>query len=213
MYTQRVTYYPAVGKGPELRALLEERVKHVQSAGAEVALGVRMFGGPAGNPYIVNLRFQDLAAVEAYRRRNQADPAFAAYNAKVATTLSCAAEIELYETVIPNPATPALTAPYFTQRALFYPGQGKGPEVRALLEERVKGLQASGEHANLSMGVYGSENPMFAFARFFQNMAAVEATRVRNQSDAMFLAFQTKMNPLVRQPTKVEFGEVLIPIG
>ncbi len=64
MYIQRESFYPGLGKGPELRALLEERVKGQQANGRAIGLSVGLFGGPEGNPYIFNFRYQDLAAFE-----------------------------------------------------------------------------------------------------------------------------------------------------
>ena len=49
MYTQWLQYHPALGKGPELRALLEQRVKTSQSNGQSSALAVQMMGGEGGN--------------------------------------------------------------------------------------------------------------------------------------------------------------------
>ena len=212
MFNQRAVSYAAPGKGPELRAALEDRVKSVKSSGRSVAFGQQMFGGPGGAGFVINIVYDNLAAVEAGRRHDQSDPAFVAYAAKLGALIARPVDVQLFEIVIPNPANPVLKAPFFTQRALNYPAQGKGPEVRALLEERVKSLHSGGQRANLSMGVYGSENPVFALTRAFQDLGALDAARSRNQSDSAFQAAQAKLGSLVRQPAQVQLGEVLIPV-
>lgn len=211
MYIHRESSYPAQGKGRELRALLEERVKAQQASGQAVSLGVQLFAGPEGMSYIRNARHEDLAAYEAARRRNQSDPAFPAYQAKVATLISRPNSSQLFEVLIPNPAGNPLRAPYFTQRALGYPAVGKGPELRAIMEERVKGLQSSGQRATLGVSVYGTDGQEFTTTLAFQDLAALESYRRRNQSDPAFQAYVAKVNPLIRQGPKVELAEVLIP--
>ena len=210
MFNQRATSYAAPGKGPELRALLEDRVKSLKSSGRVAAFGQRMFGGPGGNGFVINIRYDNLAAAEAGRRQDQSNPAFQAYQAKLGALVARPVDVELWEVLIPNPANPVMNAPFFVQRGLNYPAQGEAPEVRALLEERVKTLQAEGMSATLGMGVYGTESPVFALQRSFQNLGQLDAVRARNQSDPAFQAYQAKMGSLVRQPAQVQLGEVLI---
>ena len=210
MYSQRALNYPAPGKGRELRAVLEERVKTEQAKGRAITLAMQVFGGAEGNAYTLNIRHQDLASFEAMRGQNQSDPAFGAFQAKIGVLLIRPVVTQLSEVLIPFPANPAPKAPFYVQRALNYPAQGKGPELRALLEERVKGVQSSGQPASLSASVYGSDGPIFITALSFQDLAALESYRRRNQADPRFQAFGVKLNPLVRQVTRVELFEALI---
>ena len=211
MYTQWIQYHPALGKGPELRALLEERVKSYQSKGQSVALAVRMMGDEEGNPFIAVFRHQDLAAQEAFRRSAQSDPTFAEFQAKVATLLARPAAVSLREVLIPAPTNlPALTAPYFVQVTQVFPIPGKGPELGTLLEEGVKVYQSAGQRSNLATLVYGSDGPFFALTTAFQDLASLESFRHGNQADPAYLARVAKLPPLMRQPAKQTLGEVLI---
>jgi len=211
MYAQYIQYHPALGKGPELRALLEQRVKTNQSNGQSVALAVQMLGGEEGNPYTVVFRRQDLAALEAFRRSNQADPARQEYQAKLQSLLARPAAISLREELIP-PATnlPGLTAPYFVQGTMVFQIPSKGPELRALLEEGVNGYHSAGQRATLATSVYGSDGPFFAIITAFQDLAALDTFRHGQQADPSYRARVAKIQALIRQPARVSLHEVLI---
>src|SRR6266542_2253054 len=60
VYTQRTTYFQEIGKGPELRPLLEERVRLVQAHGVRASLssGTYVMDGPTLS---ISLQFDDLA--------------------------------------------------------------------------------------------------------------------------------------------------------
>ena len=73
----RVSRYPAIGKGPALQALLEERVKAMQAHGFR-SLSCQMFGSE-GPVFVTNIGFQDMASLEAFLDNNQRDPEFRAY--------------------------------------------------------------------------------------------------------------------------------------
>jgi len=188
MYTQWVQYHPALGKGPELRALLEQRVKTFQADGQSVALAVRMMGDEEGNPFILVFRRQDLAEQEAFRRSAQSD-ANREFAAKVATLIARPAAVSLREVLMPAPANlPPLTAPYFVQVAQVFPIPGKGPELGTLLEEGVKVYQSAGHRSALATLVYGSDGPFFALSTAFQSLAELESFRHGNQADPAYLA-------------------------
>lgn len=212
MYVQRESSYPAPGKGAELRACLEERVKAAHAKGRAASLAVQLFAGAAGAGYVRNIRFQDLAAYDATRRQNQADPAFQALTQKITPLLSRPNAIELFEVLIPFPATPVMRAPFFSQRALNYPAVGAGPDLRPLLEARVKAYQASGRRASLSTSVYADDAPVFALTVSFQDLAALDSFRSYIQSDPALQALTARAARLIRQPNKLGLAEVLIPM-
>src|SRR5713226_8464624 len=94
MYTQRIIHRPALGKGTELRAALEER-NSAANAAASHALNVTMFAlEPA---YIHSIRFESLAAIEAYQEQQQGDAAFQAVGRKIMQCLSRPQGVLLYE--------------------------------------------------------------------------------------------------------------------
>jgi hypothetical protein len=101
MFVQRVVFHAAQGKGRELRALLEERVKSAQSQGVAAALSVQMFGGGG---FTMTIRYNTLAELEERRAGIASDPAFQAWVTKVAAVTRQPNESELYEVLIPLPS-------------------------------------------------------------------------------------------------------------
>src|SRR5438132_640696 len=100
MYVQRATFFPATGKGPEARALMEAQTRSEQAQGVPVNLASQSFN-PDGPAFVRNLRLADLAALAQRQKSNTADPARQAYTAKLSTLLSQPAKLELYEIIIP----------------------------------------------------------------------------------------------------------------
>ena len=82
MFSHLATFYPALGKEAELLAHATEFVKARQARGEDYALTTRLFS-PVGTALIVARRFDDLAAAEAARATNLADPDFAAAATRV----------------------------------------------------------------------------------------------------------------------------------
>jgi hypothetical protein len=108
MYSQRVTVYPRPEKIAEARALLLARVKTTQASGQRVALGELVVGRHAPE-FQVTLLFDDLAAFEAQRKRNQADASFQTFVTKLAATLRKPVGQDLFEVHVAMPGT--ATAP------------------------------------------------------------------------------------------------------
>ncbi|MGH2361787.1 MAG: hypothetical protein ACRDGM_14745 [bacterium] len=102
MFIERVRIYPALGKEPELRAVLEEWAKKRQAQGMEISLSVQLYG-PEGPTFVNSAKFRDLAEVENRRRQNQADPAFQAVVAKVDSLCRVPAKRSLYEVLVRYP--------------------------------------------------------------------------------------------------------------
>lgn len=102
MFMQRVSFYPRSDKVADMRALLQEQAKARQSAGIRVALAERVAG--AGGPlFLVHILLDSMAAFEEFRRRNQSDPAFQSFVAKVNSFERKPVDIELFEIVVPMP--------------------------------------------------------------------------------------------------------------
>lgn len=206
MYIQFIHHYPAAGKGPELRALLEDWVKAAPSRGFRHNLASRMLG-PEGPDFINGIAHEDLAAFETYPQRSQANPAFAEFNAKQRPLLGRQNIVELYEVLMPPPAG----ARRFTYRDLLYPATGKAAAVRGILEERAKSQQARGFLYGLQAKVFGEEGPVFAASAGFPDMAALEKYREGNRQDPATRAFQEKLYPLLARPNRFELYQVLVP--
>ena len=100
----------------------------------------------------------------------------------------------------------------YMQRIFLYPHPEKIAEVRALLVERAKARQASGIRVALAELIAGSDTPQFTVSTLFEDLAAFEAFRKRDQSDADFQKFVAKIGSLIRKPTAFDLLEVLVPM-
>ncbi|HET6319320.1 MAG TPA: hypothetical protein VFG86_22925 [Chloroflexota bacterium] len=98
MFIQRITLSPAMGKGRELRALVEDRVKKGQAQGQRISLASPVFGDDMGS-LVLTIRFNDMAELEKSRARNAADKDFQEYVGKVSSM--AASRFELLEVLVP----------------------------------------------------------------------------------------------------------------
>jgi hypothetical protein len=100
----------------------------------------------------------------------------------------------------------------YMQRVSLYPRPEKVAEVRALVVERAKARQSSGIRVALSELIAGSGTPQFTVSTLFEDLAAFEAFRKRDQSDADFQKFVANISSLIRKPTAFDLLEVLVPM-
>lgn len=100
----------------------------------------------------------------------------------------------------------------YMQRVSIYPNPEKVGEVRAMLVERVKSRQTDGVRVALSEVVAGSHVPQFAVSVLFNDLAAFEAFRKRDQADADFQKFIAKLSSLIRKPSDFDLMEILAPM-
>ena len=98
----------------------------------------------------------------------------------------------------------------YSQRVTILPSSEKIADVRALLVQRVKTTQASGQQVALAELVAGRHTPEFTVTLLFSDLAAFEAMRKRNQSDAAFQKFAAKLASLVRKPVAIELFEIVV---
>ena len=104
MYSQRVTVHPSPDKIAAARALLLARVKISQAGGQRIALG-ELVAGKHAPEFQVTILFDDLAAFEAQRKRNQADASFRTFGEKLAATLRKPVTIDIFEIHVAMPGT------------------------------------------------------------------------------------------------------------
>ncbi len=98
----------------------------------------------------------------------------------------------------------------YMQRISIYPDPEKIADVRSLLLERAKARQGAGIRLALSELVAGSDTPQFTVSTLFDDLAAFEAQRKRDQSDGDFQKFVGKIASLIRKPTAFDLMEVLV---
>ncbi len=100
----------------------------------------------------------------------------------------------------------------YMQRISIHPRSDHVADVRSLLQERVKGRQAEGVRSALSELAIGGDAPLFVVSILLNDLAAFEALRKRNQSDAGFQAFVGKLSSMERKPAQTDLFEVVVPM-
>jgi len=103
MYMQRVTIYPDPEKVADVRSMLSERAKARQAAGIRLALSEMVAGGDAPQ-FTVSIVFDDLAAFEANRKRDQADGDFQKFVGKLSSSIRKPSDFDLLEVLVQMPA-------------------------------------------------------------------------------------------------------------
>lgn len=205
MYTQRIIHFPAVGKNAELRAALEER-NESGNAAAPHALSVLMFSPEPA--FIHSIRFENLAAIEAYQGR-QPDATFQAQGRKIDQCLARQRATVLYEELVGTGAT--TTTPRFLIRNRYCPAPGKGPELRAVLEERGRKERPGLAGARLSRQVGSPDGPAFSVTLLFGSMADMDLFLSANDKDPTFLPYVSKVASLSRAPLQQRIHRILAP--
>ena len=90
----------------------------------------------------------------------------------------------------------------------IFPAMDRAPEARSLLEEQVKS-NAQDERQLLAQNIVG-ELPAFVITSIFDDIAALEKNRDAIWANRAFLDFQSKLTPLLRQPTEVTISEMIV---
>ncbi len=80
-YIQQISRYPANGKGPELRAMLEEWARTAQSRSIAHKLISQL--GSEGPVFINGIRHENLDAFQTYPERSRANPGLGPFTAKM----------------------------------------------------------------------------------------------------------------------------------
>ena len=205
-YIQQISHYPVPGKGPELRALLEDWARTAPSRGFAHNLTSQL--GSDGPNYINGIRHENLAAFQTYPERSRANPGFGPFSAKEQPLMAKPTTSALSRVLIP-PASQAPN-PSFLFRVSRYPAVGKGPALQELLEERVKATQSQ-SFRTLTLQMFGSEGPVFVTQIGFQDMASLEAYLDNNQRDPAFRAYLEKVQSMLARSDKLELLQVLVP--
>lgn len=204
MYTQRIVHIPAVGKSAELRKALEER-NTSGNAQAPHALSMNMFTNAA---YVHAIRFENLAALEAYSER-PLDATFLAQGQKITACLAQERITFLYEQLATT-GRPTAT-PKFLIRNRQVPAAGKGRELQAVLEERVHTARPGVIGARLERQVGSVTGPNFQVTLLFASLADMEKNFAATQADASFPAYQAKVASLTRAPLQQRIQRLIAP--
>ena len=205
MYTQRIIHIPALGKGPDLRAALEER-NTAGNALAPHSLSMSMFSPQPA--FTHSIRFDNLAAIQTYQER-PLDAAFQAVSRKITQCLSQPQFALLYEELA---GTGVTGTPKFLIRNRYCPAPGKGPELRANLEERVqKSLTPGLIGARLGTQVASLDGAAFSVTLLFASMAGIDEFRAANAKDPTLRPFINQVAALTRIPVQQRVQRILAP--
>lgn len=207
MFTQTARLYPTQGKGPEVRALVTERVKRDNEMGAKSSVRVRILSDD-GPTLVVASRFESLTELDERRRARAADAGFQAHLAQVVPMLSRPIAITIQERLVAPAAVPGKVG--LLSRAFFQPVVGRGPRLRELLEQRVKENHAAGQTGqSLWMSAISATGTSFILNAVYEDMAGFE--KGYRDGAAARAAFGQKISELIREPVAARLFEVLVP--
>ena len=103
-YTLRVVYQPSIGKGAEMRQVLEEGVSRYPDVPGTVAGALSsQFVAEEAN-YVVTIGFSKLSGIEEMATTLRGDASFGTYQAKLAGLVSTRPRQELFRVTMPFPA-------------------------------------------------------------------------------------------------------------
>ena len=203
-----VRIYPALGKEAEVRALMTDWVKHAQEQGERVALLQRIYSSE-GSMLVALRRYDDMAAADARRRENLADPDWQARVAKLNTMLREPLRQTLAEPIVP--LVPSAAPVGVVQRAFFYPAPEKTGQMRSILEEFVRTAHASGrEQVGLSQHIFSATGPVLVITATHTDVA--ELDRRRQERVPVVQPLVAAAAPLSRAPIAVRLLEVVVPL-
>ena len=205
MFTHLATFYPALGKEAELLAHATEFVTVRQARGEDYALTTRLFS-PVGTALTLARRFDDLAAAEAARATNLADPDFAAAATRANELSRAPATQRLRESIVPVNATGEVK---FVEATTLYPAPGHIGAIRSMLTERVRGQQAR-RSIGLAVDLYDPEGALLVVTATHASLSSVEEHRRANQEDRDFQALIVEIGKLVRKPATALLSAVVV---
>ena len=191
MYFFQVIYYPALGKGSDLRTALEERARSLQAAGVDCELD-QPYAGPEPVFGLI-LRFDDLTAFESYRENGRTDANTQAFMTRVGGLVSRSASTMLWEPIVSNTIEREWS---HLQVVTFTPGVGHANALAWELRERAEQRQREGRACGLYSSVYSGPQAI-ALVTGASSIAEIQEWADRNRSDPGFLAFQDRISPLL----------------
>lgn len=179
MYTVRIVHHPAPGKGPELRAALEDHSKASNAAGSPHNVSQLLYGE---EPTFVNaIRHESLADIEAYGARNANDQAYQARTSKIGASLARPQVGTLYESLVTTTRTGEVN---YALRRVFYPAPGKAGELRKVVEERAKTPSTGSVGKAASVQILGPDRGHYVLTTLFTNLAGLEQYLKAQPTDA-----------------------------
>jgi len=199
--------YPALGKEADVRSFMTDWVKSAQEQGENLALTQRIYTSE-GPMLMIPRRYDDLAAADARRRENLADPAWQERLGELSTMLREPIRQTLEETVVPMGAA---TGPVGTvRRVFFHPAQDKAGALRSTLTEFVQGVQAAGNgQIGLSQQIFSESGPLLVLTTTHADVAALD--KVRQERAEAAQALVDSVSGFLRAPLAIRLLSVIVP--
>lgn len=203
---RRVAHFPAPGKEPEYRKILEGRVASSTSSGFTHRLMSRLL--PDGGPELVTyIFFGDMAAFEKFRETNRADPDFRNAVQEANALSRRGPTVGLFAPIVQAESTRRVNARFFL-RTTIRAGAGNANEVGAALEEFVRARQADGRPGALTRQVLSPTGPTFIATDTYETLSEFESDYVTQSPPALATVAQ-KLKGLLQSPAERVMYEIL----
>jgi len=210
MYAQRTTFYPSIDHITELRAVLEARVRFLQSHGYRVSLTQDMGVGDEEDSFAFHalILVDGLDAWERYR------------------TDTGDSGMKLLDDIAPFVRRPpsgslseilALAAPRpvpanFVLRMVWTPLVGRGPQLVPLMTEWTRTRGEQGFRASLALQRTGDDPLSLIVNVAFERMAELEELLARGASEPATQQYLAAVSPLLAAAPRAEILRTLIEI-
>ena len=166
MYIRQVTVRPALGKGAEVRSFLLDRVKS-NPQNLTGGLSEVVFGDVP--TFVLSSSFDNMEALQKERDAAHDNPAVMEGRAQMDGMSRAPVEVSLNEILVRGDAS---SQGRFISRIKFYPALGKPGEMRPLLEEHAKALQAAGRTSSAcSIQMFQPSGPIYTIRDTFETLA------------------------------------------
>ena len=207
MYTRYMFHHPLPGKNAEMRTLIEEHVKAENERGASRNSFLITMNQPT-LAMIHVIQHEDLGAMEHHMANRSPD--FQAYGSKMQTLVSTSPYPIIHEVLARETSDKPLNYIWTT---IHTPKQGAGPQLRQLLEERVKtSLQRGSSAAVLASRAFSPSGPEFALRVIFSDLATLEGYLKANQADASLRTWGTALNSVTAAPVRQALNRIVVPL-
>ena len=204
MYVQRVYHRPIPGKGPELRAALEERVRIEIEKGTRINLFSQVVL-PHGPQFLVITAHESAEALEKWRDANSSDQAELEFRAQTASLRSGAVKTRLLKMLIPAQRS---ASERYLHVSHINPLPDKEGEVQSLLLDAIKEYQSERTGIRLLREVFNPEGRVLVIADTYENLT--EYDNLLDHRPATITDAIAKSNSLSRAPIGHELYEVII---
>jgi hypothetical protein len=208
MYITRFSFYPDMGRRPELRSLLEHWVNGSPARGVQASLSMSLFADI--QTIAISIKHENLGLYERYVQARNANPEFQLFTARLMSLLTRSNASELYEEVVPYPSN--VPQPRYLQRVFHRPALGQEVKLRGVLSEWASsGIQTDGVGVGVAARLMSGKGSAVIHEIGFPSLSTLDNRSQMRSADPGFAAFNSARIPLVSEPWWTELEEVLVP--